>query len=1309
MSLNEILKSATLDDLDLPENIRNKLRNQNLTEVQKLYSSIQVYKVLKRSSIEGLTDVEMQLLTGKLADFLARQASGKQKETQTPPVVYKPENSARSEVRVASPSQSLAGPLAAWENRLSPLLRKVELIGEIPITKMELDDISSHVRHLRHANTEQGMLQIMKRHFPATFLVFMAGHGIHGYNGGDFWPAYERALNKSINHTDFGQLFEKLLERYGKPQFPDLQEKSMRYVSLILAHGGIPVYCLKDFFVNILLNSATRPQLLALEGDELVDELFKHPSYLLGTDKPVIYFLEYGGKTASNLLDRSRKMLLTWQNTQTLLSADEIGLPPHLITSFAEWTRENGSLSQERASRSRLKRPLLSLDPWGLGVFLFLPAQPVSALNASDLYWKVEAGDYQDEIKARTQRRNDQLQTREITLRIKNVTSKISIRFVQGDNEYEWVIPVYSPEHLILSFDPANGTIQNNMLARETWLLYPNQFDLSVQSGAGSLLEVLPDLPGDWSMFKLECWDLSSAIRVGLLKSGQLFREINVRSQEKVQPPFLTGGQIVPTDLDENPVPLYAGFPPVLCIPLGRMEDARSELSRWRLTVENIGQAEPEISSTVTLADLSGMDCSIDDDTAVVYLAAANLLTSKPTGTFQIAVKGPLGRDITLTLAIAPACSVTGLKNLYIPDRSQGPENVTFSVLTSLLDGLDSLNGCDGLKIEAQNPGRYQVIVPAEVSSVGLLLRRESLAHQFIRVPINLRVKRLRWRLIRDNGVVESWLQKHTTLSVQDLLQDDSPLLIVDLPWNEGEGNDLQLNLLDFQGNVIQQIQPADGSASRRVIRFRRFDLTRIKHSMEMDDSPIFRLDLVRVNQQGASEQSFSLPVLVFTREINLADIQTETYSGPEQNHILVNWQEKKQLRSRALLLWSVYRPWQAPIIENIPDSACGEYEFTLSRKDYADGLYRMKMVVIDPWAPSNPPLFPPEKGCCDMDLTSPQDCLKKLERVVDQSAQFSKRIETALIRQHLGDSAASYRELESCCHNLASATSREILALKLILEQVKSASLEKEFGERVVLPEVLGRLYKDWASGAITLPEFLLILKTAPDFKTWQAQTCEILVRLEDPKIRLRALKQLIVKDIARAVGWILKLVEQSSLSFEEAVELVFEEKPRAIEQLRKLKDDPLAEQLLELLARYNLHTGLPVVRPGSWVLTNAGWGRIEEILDPRTRISVDSFLEGDGKYILSVALNIYETYDLCGEKALINMATNQISFPRAPKIFVCPHCQSFASSRLDIFKNHLMIIHENALPYPGQRDTVIGLSAVQFNMNPQQKQKDL
>lgn len=138
----------------------------------------------------------------------------------------------------------------------------------------------------------------------------------------------------------------------------------------------------------------------------------------------------------------------------------------------------------------------------------------------------------------------DQLETREITLRLNEVAENIHVQFSRGSNVYEWKISGYSPDHLILAFDPMTGYIQNHILASETWLLYPQHLSLSVQAGEGRLLEILPDLPGEWSKLKLECWDLTQTTCIGLIQNDVVFREIYVRSQEKIEKPTFENGNI---------------------------------------------------------------------------------------------------------------------------------------------------------------------------------------------------------------------------------------------------------------------------------------------------------------------------------------------------------------------------------------------------------------------------------------------------------------------------------------------------------------------------------------------------------------------------------------------------------------------------------------------------------------------------------------------------------------------------------------------------------------------------------------------
>jgi len=62
MNLIEFLRTAKIEDLGLPAQIIQKLRDQNLTEFQKIYASVQSYRAFGKCSIEGMTDEEMQVL-----------------------------------------------------------------------------------------------------------------------------------------------------------------------------------------------------------------------------------------------------------------------------------------------------------------------------------------------------------------------------------------------------------------------------------------------------------------------------------------------------------------------------------------------------------------------------------------------------------------------------------------------------------------------------------------------------------------------------------------------------------------------------------------------------------------------------------------------------------------------------------------------------------------------------------------------------------------------------------------------------------------------------------------------------------------------------------------------------------------------------------------------------------------------------------------------------------------------------------------------------------------------------------------------
>ena len=1151
------------------------------------------------------------------------------------------------------------------------------------------------------------VLEYIARTYPAAFLVFLVGQGIYGYQGGDYWPAIEKALDIHVDQVAFGRTLERLLHWFHLPLFHELQERAFRYVSLILAHGGIPVYSLNDYFSQIVLPCATKPQFVGLDGQELIDEILKS-SASRNVDKPILYFLEYGGQAAVNLLERSRSTLLAWQKNPQDFHVEETGLPGHIVSFFNEWARLHpiDALTMTK-TRSRYKRPVLCLDPWGLGVFLRLPAQPISNLTGGSATWEVQTGDvYHETFHPRNLRTGDRFETKEMMVRLGQIADQVTVRLEVSGQEYNWSIQGYSPEHPILAFEPEDGSLQSHLYSRVLWLLIPKHLHLRVVEGEGDCLEELPPLPGIWGRLRAECWDLSQARKVGLFQNDQLVRDVIVRGQEKVQPPSLEEGtRLLPADPDQ--LPFYCGKLPILKIPLSRPDEREAELKRWRLSIEPSGEAIPNQIIVTCLADLDRAAIRWDGGTVIIMFDQPTLLGPRAAGTFQVSINGPLGHDAHFTFSYWPEFEVEGLHALYLPDPVKGPASAFLQVRTALLDRIVSVSATDGISVRQERSGLHTIEVAGSTSTARLALVRDSVQGMAVRVPIQLSIRRLRWRVVRDNGLIDQWLAQPLSLPLHALLQDQSPLLIVDLPPNHNEEDitHLELALKDIQGKILQVVKSVNRSG-RPAGRFWRFDLNDFKHALDVSDSPIFRIELSSKGKDRPVD-AFALPVMILTKEIQIKAVEGDGYASDQMSHFYLGWKEAYRLRSRAVYLWSLFRPWVPPVVVTIPDDADGEFEFSLPADQAVGGQYRAAIVVVDPWAGPPPPAMPPPAGTpgtVDIELTSAQERLKILRREINASTatittQIAYRMEASLIYRVIGDLVAARRDLVWCCQNAYLMPARELLSLEDVLAASAFEDLRAELGTVIMRHDTMERILTSLEDRVISQDELQALFGLAPDAHNWPVETCALLVQVEDPAIRYQALYQLLNRDTHKAVLAVLDLMDEMSLSLEEAVEFLVEEKPLALEQLRTIApDNPLAKQLMRALSQFDYYSGLPQIKPGTWVLTNAGWGRIEEIIDPRSHYSIEAFMEGEGAYILGVELHLNEDVD--GEKAVIDMGKAEITFPRANRIYLCSRCGQFASGNFRRYKNHLMQ-HENAEVPPPIQASKIRLSLLEFHLS--------
>src|SRR5690606_1454547 len=83
---------------------------------------------------------------------------------------------------------------------------------------------------------------------PLVFSCYLVVMGVENYDEGTFWKAIEKALGRSGPQWQkrWGEVFLETLKKNHLSIF--YFQGAHKYVSQILAHGGIPDSCLQDFF-----------------------------------------------------------------------------------------------------------------------------------------------------------------------------------------------------------------------------------------------------------------------------------------------------------------------------------------------------------------------------------------------------------------------------------------------------------------------------------------------------------------------------------------------------------------------------------------------------------------------------------------------------------------------------------------------------------------------------------------------------------------------------------------------------------------------------------------------------------------------------------------------------------------------------------------------------------------------------------------------------------------------------------------------------------------------------------------------------
>ncbi|MGH8071458.1 MAG: hypothetical protein ACRERE_40760 [Candidatus Entotheonellia bacterium] len=538
--------------------------------------------------------------------------------------------------------------------------------------------------------------------YPSVLAAYLVGEGIYRYKAGAYWP---NLVVKGLDQEQLGSGFLRAIRTLGLETFDLLAEEgALKYVAPILAHGGIPRYCLKDFFFNLLVPELRRSG--SADAAELLAIWRTRKTAFQGIDRPVKRFLLYGGDAAVDLLDRCVELVSETARAGLVPSPDEVGLPLYLVKEFSSGPVHTAKLGQARS----LPRPRVRLDPWDpLGPVLELPPLP---RDIGDGVWRVSDGISVRNLSAPT------TESRTVHL---GPARAWDIELLSGGQLLRNVAFECLDDNPTIVFDPRSGLLVPDTVPialESAWLLCPADTLLTAltvggQEGKVRVREELPDPVGPWQGFRLAHYDLRGLRAIRAERSGLAAIP---RIQPPGQRPELLSEPLTDVMTDEG-YPVFDRLP-ILHIP--SVADVSNE--SWRLHVRSGG-----FERLATAAELGGLRIDL-----LAVLGASHA------GVVHLTVRGPLGSDLRASFAVVPGLAIERPSELLLPGARREAAVV--------------VRARSVIELEDQRPGEeVRLVVPEGADEARCETRHEERA-----LALRIYVPRLLWGVARttETGII---------------------------------------------------------------------------------------------------------------------------------------------------------------------------------------------------------------------------------------------------------------------------------------------------------------------------------------------------------------------------------------------------------------------------------------------------------------------------------------------------------------------------------------------------------------------------
>lgn len=724
---------------------------------------------------------------------------------------------------------------------------------------------------------------------PALLAVYLVNLGIERYDG-SLWPHQPM---RQLSNNELGRAFERVLHSLELEPFDSLGgDLGHRYLTRILAHGGIPKFSAHDY-LRLVIDTLRRNA--GARADDLVSLWRTQRTAFTGIDEPVRRFLLYGGSVALDFLDRTIDLVsLPPSDVGGGSSAAAFGLPEHIVATYAAWRFATPGTSGAKGA-VRLPRPIVHFDPWsGAGPSADLPAVGPRFRDAS---WRVAAAQTARLLAASL------LDQQSVPL---PPGPTWEIEFDNGGEHRTYAYEVLR-DSAVVCFDPATGLYVPDtqpIALPDLWMLMPADTQLVSHGRSGSeqrtrVLAELPTPSGAWQGFVARHIDLNG-VRAIQVRSGDTGADGAESWLRVIRPSDRAAlvGEPVADVVAEGGESVYAATPR-LRLPLipGFGDD------RWVIQVAGTG-----VEIATTAAELGR-----DDDEMVVL----PLPTDTPCGSFDLTLRGPLGSDLRQRFCVVPGLRVATPAHLLLP----GDGRAAF------------------VEIEVEPPAAVgesheravRVPVPREGTELPV-----AIVSGVASLALRVQLPRVQWGIRRHDAVPV--LQSSPIRIERDAIEagEAESLLVA----THRAGVSLALELW-AEWPIQRTSYVAASEAGGRWA----FALAEFRDAVRIQDAPALSLRLLA---DGRSAQ-----VAEIAADVGASAFTAEPHEG-DPSRTVVAFAQGRVLRNRVVRFWSLQRPWEKAVEVALEDGA--EPLIEVSDAQLPPGEYRVQVSVDDGWTSARRP-----------------------------------------------------------------------------------------------------------------------------------------------------------------------------------------------------------------------------------------------------------------------------------------------------------------------------------------------------------------